>query len=144
MNATWKKLQVKDHSSFIVVGLPGNLGWLLDEANEAWAISQDSTSLGAGTDVLVAFVDSAAAIADAAPMLDRLRDEPEPLVWICYPKKSSRRLRTDISRDHGWAPMLDRGWEGVRQVAIDDDWSALRFREKTRIGNYTRKSEIGR
>ena len=96
------------------------------------------------TDVLIVFVGSAADIKRDAGLLDSLRDDPEPLVWFCYPKKSSKRYKTDISRDHGWSPLLDRGWEGVRQVAIDEDWSALRFRPRSRIAKYTRKTQIGR
>jgi hypothetical protein len=49
------------------------------------------------------------------------------LLWIAYPKKSSG-IETDISRDHGWEPVTDAGWECVRIVAVDETWSALRFR----------------
>jgi len=50
------------------------------------------------------------------------------VVWISYPKRSGR-IATDISRDEGWAPVLDSGFDPVSQFAVDEDWSALRFRE---------------
>ena len=50
------------------------------------------------------------------------------ILWFCYPKKSSKKFRSDIDRDHGWKILNDAGFHGVRLVAIDDDWSALRFR----------------
>lgn len=50
------------------------------------------------------------------------------VVWFAYPKAISKRYRCDFNRDTGWQVLGDLGFEGVRQVAIDDDWSALRFR----------------
>jgi hypothetical protein len=50
------------------------------------------------------------------------------ILWFCYPKKTSKRYRGDIDRDHGWKVLTDAGFHGIRMVAIDADWSALRFR----------------
>ena len=50
------------------------------------------------------------------------------VLWFCYPKKSSKKYRSDIDRDHGWKALNDSGLYGIRMVAIDEDWSALRFR----------------
>ena len=50
------------------------------------------------------------------------------ILWFCYPKKSSKKYRSDIDRDHGWKALNDSGFYGIRMVAIDDDWSAMRFR----------------
>lgn len=53
--------------------------------------------------------------------------KPDCLLWISYPKQSSG-VATDINRDSGWGPVTASGLQPVRQVAIDDVWSALRFR----------------
>jgi len=50
------------------------------------------------------------------------------ILWFCYPKKSSKKYRSDIDRDHGWKALNDSGFYGIRMVAIDDDWSAMRLR----------------
>jgi hypothetical protein len=50
------------------------------------------------------------------------------ILWFAYPKKTSKKLSSDIDRDHGWEVITDRGFDKVRLVSIDDDWSALRFR----------------
>jgi hypothetical protein len=47
-------------------------------------------------------------------------------VWIAYPKKSSG-VETDMTRDKGWDVVKDQ-IDAVTQVAIDDTWSALRFK----------------
>ena len=51
------------------------------------------------------------------------------VVWFAYPKKTSKKYKSDITRDKGWQVLGDLGYEGVRMVAIDEDWSALRFRK---------------
>ena len=42
-------------------------------------------------------------------------------LWMVYPTG-------DLSRDKGWEPFERAGWRPVTLVAIDDTWSALRFR----------------
>ena len=49
------------------------------------------------------------------------------ILWIAYPKKSSG-IKSDLTRDHGWAIVKELGYEGVRLVAIDDTWSSLRLK----------------
>jgi hypothetical protein len=45
---------------------------------------------------------------------------------VCYPK--SGQLGTDLNRDSLAALLRTSGIQPVRQVAIDEVWSALRFR----------------
>lgn len=60
------------------------------------------------------------------------------LLWLAYPKGSSKKYTCDFNRDTGWAELGKLGFEPVRQVAIDADWSALRFRRVTFIKKMTR------
>ena len=46
--------------------------------------------------------------------------------------------KCDFNRDNGWTRLGELGFEPVRQVAIDDDWSALRFRRVGFIKTMTR------
>jgi hypothetical protein len=50
------------------------------------------------------------------------------ILWFCYPKKSSTKYSSEIDRDHGWKALNDLQFFGIRLVTIDDDWSAMRFR----------------
>jgi hypothetical protein len=50
------------------------------------------------------------------------------VLWFCYPKKTSKKYKSDLERDNGWKVLNDSGFMGIRMVAIDDDWSAMRFR----------------
>jgi hypothetical protein len=66
----------------------------------------------------------------------------DAIVWVAYPKKTSKRYQCEFDRDSGWDVLGKAGFEPVRQVAIDDDWSALRFRRAEHIKSLTRSSEM--
>lgn len=67
--------------------------------------------------------------------------EEDGLLWLCYPKKSSKAYKgVDCSRESVAALLGDEGYEPVRQIAIDEDWSALRLRKVEHIKTMTRKS----
>lgn len=48
------------------------------------------------------------------------------LTWVAYPKAG--QLDTDLNRDVLWELLEGTGIRPVRQVALDDTWSAMRFR----------------
>ena len=64
--------------------------------------------------------------------LERLRDDVisparrDALTWVAYPK--ARQLGTDLNRDVLAELVKAHGVRPVRQVSLDDVWSALRLR----------------
>jgi hypothetical protein len=54
--------------------------------------------------------------------------EGDAVIWFAYPKGTSKRYKCEFNRDSGWSVIRAAGFESVRMVAIDEDWSALRFR----------------
>jgi hypothetical protein len=70
------------------------------------------------------------------------------LLWLCYPKKSSKTYKgSDCSRDTVTGMLSEEGFEPVRQIAIDEDWSALRFRKPEKIKKMARTfavTEVGK
>jgi hypothetical protein len=108
------KLQIKPGQSVAVVNPPPGL--VLPGVV--------ATATAADADAVVAFVTrqedlDSAEQAVAAARADRL-------AWISYPKGG--RLGTDLNRDRLAAALAAHGVQPVRQVSIDDTWSALRFR----------------
>jgi hypothetical protein len=65
----------------------------------------------------------------------------DAIVWFAYPKQTSKKYKCEFNRDTGWAALGAAGFEGVRAVAIDEDWSALRFRRVEFIKAMTRDRE---
>lgn len=64
------------------------------------------------------------------------------VLWFCYPKGTSKKYTCDFNRDTGWSELTKLGFEPVRAVAIDADWSALRFRKPAHIKKMTRSSAL--
>jgi hypothetical protein len=73
--------------------------------------------------VAVAFADDAAAIRGILDANDEDLAGPTVL-WVVYPKGN----RTDVNRDSLWPILAEHGLRPITQVAVDDTWSALRFR----------------
>ena len=115
------KLQIKADMAGTVIDQPPGVALGLDH-------SRRRKDLG----FVVVFAKRASDVSKkCGPALARLKEDG--LAWFCYPKKSSG-LFVDLSRDEGWEPLSDRGYRGVRQIAIDETWSALRFRKKDLVG----------
>lgn len=73
----------------------------------------------------------------------------DAVIWMVYPKGTSKKYKCEFKRETGFGALGQAGYEPVRQVAIDDDWSALRFRKAAFIKTMTRNpdgaiSEAGR
>ena len=77
--------------------------------------------------------------------LDRLStmlaagSDGDAVLWFAYPKGTSKRYACEFNRDNGWQVIRKAGFESVRQVAIDEDWSALRFRRTQYVKAAARK-----
>jgi len=72
----------------------------------------------------VMFADSAS---DLRQLLGKHADEElaaPAAFWVAYPKAN----KADINRDTLWPILAERGMRPISQVAIDETWSALRFR----------------
>ena len=54
--------------------------------------------------------------------------EGDARLWFAYPKGTSKRYQCEFNRDTGWDVLRSAGFDTVRAVAIDEDWSALWFR----------------
>lgn len=61
-------------------------------------------------------------------------------LWLCYPKGTSKRYKSDLNRNTGFSLFSVYEFEPVSQVAIDEDWSALRFRHINNIKTLKRKT----
>jgi hypothetical protein len=66
----------------------------------------------------------------------------DAIVWFAYPKSTSKRYQCDFNRDTGWDALRAAGFDTVRAVAIDEDWTALRFRRVEYIKARENNTEI--
>jgi hypothetical protein len=56
------------------------------------------------------------------------RTHGDAIVWFAYPKGTPKKFTCDFNRDTGWDALQAAGFDCVRAISIDEDWTAMRFR----------------
>jgi hypothetical protein len=123
MNPISKKLRLKPGMRALVVAAPSAYLKSLAPLPEGVVISE---AMGGTHEFVQFFATRRSDIEKSAKKLLKSA-VPGALVWITYPKKTSG-VESDLSREEVWAAMEGTGWRPVSQIAIDEVWSALRFR----------------
>ncbi len=137
MTPLFKKLNYKYQKEIIAINAPRSFACELLAMKENAKIIT-ATEKAVKAEFIIGFVVT-------QPEIDKFisiiagKLQGDPIIWICYPKSSSKKYTCDFNRDTGFTSLVKFGLEGVRQVAIDDDWSALRFRKVEFIKTLTRK-----
>jgi len=136
----FQKLNFKDHSSIVLQNSPESFKVEMREMSKVTTVLEGADEAGS-IDFVLCF----------AVRIDEIKDflsknisklQGDAIIWICYPKQSSKKYKSEINRDMGWEFMAEHELEPVRQVAIDEDWSALRFRKVSYIKNITRRESF--
>lgn len=135
MSELFKKLRFTGQKEILLLNLPDRVRTLAEDLPEGTMIHEEIGEGPCGFIMLFALSHEDVQ-KDAGRVVDAL--EEDGVLWICYPKKSSKRYRTELSRDNILIPFGAYGFEGVTQVAIDEDWSALRIRHVDNIRTMTR------
>jgi hypothetical protein len=112
---------------------PSHFSSLLGSLPEGVKLLKTST---AKVECVIAFVRCKADVQAVAPAaLDAVVEDG--LLRFAYPKKSGS-IKTDISRDHGWEPVFDAGFDSVAQISMDQTWTGFRFRAKHLVKKSTK------
>ena len=113
-----ERLQVKGERRLAVIGAPAALEKIVGV--------QKARADAAKADVILLFAPNRPKLDTQLPVLLK-KALPAAILWVAYPKLTSS-LAADLSRDviHKLAPKY--GLDTVSQIAIDDDWSALRLK----------------
>ncbi len=135
MNALLKKLNFKEHKKLAIINAPEEF---LDQMKDFSEYLEVTNKLSdENVSFVLAFVKEQKQIDELAPKIDDVLGK-DGLFWWAYPKGSSKRYKCDFNRDTGWQIMGKLGYESVRMVAVDEDWSALRFRKVEFVKTMTR------
>ena len=129
MTSLFTKLNLGSHRDILIVNSPDSFESELS-ALAGVTIRRDPKQLTAIPFALV-FVKTFAEIEAAAKWLPKAVGDA--VIWFAYPKGTSKRYQCEFNRDTGWDSVRAAGFDTVRQVAIDEDWSALRFRRVEHI-----------
>lgn len=139
MSTVFSKLNLKGQKEILVVNAPASFEPEL-AALENVTIRRTPTE-GQAVEFALAFVTQQAEV-DRLGQAIAAKTQGDAVLWFAYPKGSSKKYKCEFNRDSGWDALGAAGFEPVRQVAIDEDWSALRFRRVEYIKTLTR-SKLG-
>ena len=107
-----KKLNLQPGAKLRVIGKPKSVDL------------GDVATTSASTGAILFFAPNSTSLAAASPAIEAAR--ADRVAWIAYPKAG--QLETDLNRDLLAKLVSANGVQPVRQIALDDVWSALRFR----------------
>jgi hypothetical protein len=140
MTPLFKKLNFKDQQEILVVNAPTSFDTELADIAKFTEIIKVIKKIKA-IDFVIIFVSTQEEIDNAIDLIfPKLNGDA--VLWFCYPKGTSKKYTCDFNRDKGWEKLGNYNLEGVRQVAIDEDWSALRFRKTEYIKTLTRRESF--
>lgn len=125
MTTVFEKLNLKDKQEMVVLNAPESFQPQVARL-PVMTIHHHLESVKE-TDFLLAFVTRKSEVDALAPKIAK-RAKGDAIVWFAYPKGSSKKYKCDFNRDTGWDALNAAGFEIVRAVAIDEDWTGLRFR----------------
>ncbi len=125
MTPLFKKLNLTQQTDILVLNAPALFETELHALHDV-IIHRDVKALPQ-LDFALVFAHKQAEV-DALAILLAQKMQGDVLLWFAYPKATSKRYQCEFNRDTGWDVLRSLGFDTVRQVAIDDDWSALRFR----------------
>jgi len=130
-----EKLQLKIGMKLAVLNAPAGYTERLAQTLKGIEITTQAGSgrqaVPLGTPAVMLFVTTLADAEKLAPEAVQAVKE-DGLVWIAYPKGGSG-VKTDVNRDKLWPVLGAQGWRPVRMVAIDEVWSAMRFRPEAQV-----------
>ncbi len=136
MDAVFKKMNFKSPKTTIILNSPESFDLNIAQIADFTVVKKNMAE-AENVDFAVVFATKQAEVDEAARIFATLL-LADGLLWIAYPKGTSKRYQCEFNRDTGWAKLGEAGFEPVRQVAIDEDWSALRFRRVEFIKTMTR------
>ena len=136
--ATFGKLNLKDQAEIVVLNAPASFE---PELKSLKGVTVRRDARGCDIDFSLAFVMTQKEVDTLAPQVAK-KAKGDAIVWFAYPKGSSKKYKSQINRDNGWAVMGKAGFEPVRMVAIDEDWSAVRFRRVEFIKTMNRPEDV--
>lgn len=113
-----ERLQVKKDRLLAVIGATPEL--------DDWVGASDKRAGPSDADVVILFArDNASLRAELEGTMGKLQGTA--ILWVAYPKLSSK-MAGDLNRDLIRSIVPDYGLDTISQIAVDNDWSALRLK----------------
>jgi len=121
-----KKLQVKVGARLLLVNVPQPFSAALVADTDVLSVAP-----GEAFDGALVFCEAPADVEAAVPSIIPALPA-DGLLWFAY-RKGAAAKKSGLSRDVGWSSLLALGFETVRSIAFDEEWTGLRFRQSSAV-----------
>jgi len=118
-----KKLKMKPGSTWLLFNAPATYAATLDPPPQNVIIKHEPTY---GLDGVQLFVRDTAELTASLQLVSKLL-QPDAVFWIMYPKKKPG-VASDLEMMSSWDVCKKHGLRPVASAAIDQTWTALRFK----------------
>ncbi|MCO4291388.1 YdeI/OmpD-associated family protein [Solitalea sp. MAHUQ-68] len=132
-NPLHQKLQIKEGSAVLLINAPTDYNAVIGPLPENASLFFEPTS---AADVIQLFIKNKAELVEELKKVTKVL-KPTTVFWICYPKKSSG-IASDLNMMDSWSELDQYGLQGVSAAAINETWTALRFKPIDQV----KKSEV--
>ncbi|MFW7381138.1 MAG: hypothetical protein ACOH5I_20150 [Oligoflexus sp.] len=122
-----QKLGLENHQEIVVLNAPKEFAAELTNLRKTFQVAV-SLKKSKSVSFILVFVKAQKEVDMLIPALTA-RLSPEVVLWMAYPDGSSKKYRTEITRDKGWDILGTHGFQSIRRQTLDDDWSALCFQK---------------
>jgi hypothetical protein len=128
MSALTKKLQIKPNSRWLLHNAPANfLDSLLPLPDDVEIVFN---TVGSFNGILLFIINSQELAPELKVIIPVLNDDA--VFWIIYPKKTSK-IATDLEMMSSWTEPAVYGLRPVASAAVNETWTALRFRPQDKV-----------
>ncbi|WP_338733240.1 hypothetical protein [Mangrovimonas cancribranchiae] len=128
MKSLIKRLKLKSHDHILVLNKPN------DFENDLKALGLDSVHISESliqtscVGFALLFITSQQQLIDQMlTLLPKLHEDC--ILWVAFPSKTSKANIVELYHDHVWNDLMDFWLKPIRQIEINPNWNAIRFRK---------------
>lgn len=122
-NPLLKKFQIKEEYSVLLMNSNPSIHPLFEGVRVEYSEINDQEF-----DSVILFTKDEKELRKWVPKASKKQNK-EGHLWLSYPKKSGN-LETDLNRDKAWKAIQGYGFDPVRIISVNEDWSSIRLVKK--------------
>lgn len=122
-NPLLKKFQIKEEHSILLMNSNPSIHPLFEGVRIEYSDIQNQDF-----DSIILFTKNEEELRKWVPKVSKKHKKTDQF-WLSYPKKTGSFI-TDLNRDKAWSALQGYGFDPVRLISVNDDWSSMRVVRK--------------
>ncbi|MBR9758267.1 MAG: hypothetical protein GYB39_09290 [Algicola sp.] len=128
MKSLISRLKLKNRDHIVVLNKPDDFEDELNALGLKEVLISESLIQTSCVGFAILFITSRQQLIDQMlTLLPKLNDDC--VLWIAYPQKTSKAFIVELYHDNAWDDLMDFWLKPVRQIEINANWNAMRFKK---------------